>query len=57
MSAIEIRDLEIRFGDYVAVAGVSLDVAEGEFVTLLGPSGCGKTNMKKEGPQRGWRPP
>jgi iron(III) transport system ATP-binding protein len=32
-----------RFGDTVAVDAVSLDVAEGEFLTLLGPSGCGKT--------------
>jgi putative spermidine/putrescine transport system ATP-binding protein len=32
-----------RYGDDVAVAGVSLDVAQGEFVTLLGPSGSGKT--------------
>jgi iron(III) transport system ATP-binding protein len=32
-----------RFGDTVAVDAISLDVAEGEFLTLLGPSGCGKT--------------
>jgi spermidine/putrescine transport system ATP-binding protein len=32
-----------RFGDFAAVDGVTLDVAEGEFFTLLGPSGCGKT--------------
>jgi iron(III) transport system ATP-binding protein len=31
------------FGSVVAVDGISLEVADGEFVTLLGPSGCGKT--------------
>lgn len=33
----------VRYGDYVAVDGVSFHVADGEFVSLLGPSGCGKT--------------
>ena len=35
--------LRKSFGDVVAVAGVDLDVREGEFFSLLGPSGCGKT--------------
>jgi len=34
-----------RFGDVTALDSVSLDVHEGEFVTLLGPSGCGKTTL------------
>jgi spermidine/putrescine transport system ATP-binding protein len=44
-SVAEIRliDLEKRFGGVRAVDGVSLDVATGEFFSLLGPSGCGKT--------------
>ncbi|SEN76465.1 iron(III) transport system ATP-binding protein [Rhodospirillales bacterium URHD0017] len=40
---IEVKDLVIRYGDAVAVNGVSFTVDRGEHVTLLGPSGCGKT--------------
>ena len=32
-----------RFGEVVAVNDLTLDIAEGEFFSLLGPSGCGKT--------------
>jgi iron(III) transport system ATP-binding protein len=34
-----------RYGEATAVEDFSLDVAEGEFISLLGPSGCGKTTM------------
>ncbi|HYR10627.1 MAG TPA: ABC transporter ATP-binding protein [Longimicrobium sp.] len=40
---LRLENLTRRFGQTVAVDGVSLDVAAGEFLTLLGPSGCGKT--------------
>ena len=40
---IRLDNLEKRFGDVLAVDHVSLDVAAGEFFSLLGPSGCGKT--------------
>lgn len=47
MSTIEIRDLEMRFGEFKALQDVALDVKQGEFVTLLGPSGGGKTTLLK----------
>lgn len=42
---IKIRDAVKRYGDVTVIAGLSLDIKEGEFFTLLGPSGCGKTTL------------
>ena len=41
--SVELREVTKRFGDFTAVDEISLEIAEGEFFTLLGPSGCGKT--------------
>ena len=41
--ALRLDGVVKRFGDVVAVAGIDLDVADGEFFSMLGPSGSGKT--------------
>jgi ABC-2 type transport system ATP-binding protein len=43
MTAVRVSDLGKRYGDVVAVSGMSLDVAHAEIVGLLGPNGAGKT--------------
>ena len=43
MAYLDLQDLRKQFGTYTALGGISVSLAEGEFLSLLGPSGCGKT--------------
>jgi ABC-type Fe3+/spermidine/putrescine transport system ATPase subunit len=43
MSSVEVSALSKRYGQSIALDGVSLTAGQGELVSLLGPSGCGKT--------------
>lgn len=40
---IRFEDVVIKYGEFVAMENLTLEIREGEFFTLLGPSGCGKT--------------
>jgi spermidine/putrescine transport system ATP-binding protein len=42
---LALRGLRKKFGAFNAVDGIDLDVAEGEFLTIVGPSGSGKTTL------------
>ena len=40
---IEFKNIEIKYGNFIAIKDLNLQIKEGEFFTFLGPSGCGKT--------------
>ena len=42
---IAVKNINKRFGDFVALDNISLDFPAGELTALLGPSGCGKTTL------------
>ena len=42
---VELNGVVKHFGEIVALDGVSAQIREGEFFSLLGPSGCGKTTL------------
>ena len=41
--AVSLRGITKLYGDKAVVNGLDLDIAQGEFFSMLGPSGCGKT--------------
>jgi ABC-type Fe3+/spermidine/putrescine transport system ATPase subunit len=43
ISSVSLQGVTKRFGDFVAVRRMDLEIPQGEFFTMLGPSGCGKT--------------
>jgi iron(III) transport system ATP-binding protein len=45
VDALQLANIHKRFGEFVAVHDVSLDVHAGELLCFLGPSGCGKTTL------------
>ena len=45
MAMITISGVEKAFGDTVVLSGIDIDVADGEFISLVGPSGCGKSTL------------
>ncbi|MBW3099044.1 ABC transporter ATP-binding protein [Pseudohoeflea coraliihabitans] len=43
--AASLRNACVKFGSFTAIDGISIDIEEGQFYTILGPSGCGKSTM------------
>ena len=45
MASVTIDNVEKSYGNAGVIHGVSIDIADGEFVVLVGPSGCGKSTL------------
>src|ERR1700758_1253775 len=49
MAKVQLRDVRKSYGDVEVIHGVSIDVADGEFIVIVGPSGCGKSTLLRMG--------
>ena len=45
MASVQIQDVRKSFGGFEVLHGVTVPIADGEFVVLVGPSGCGKSTL------------
>ncbi len=45
MATVELENVKKRFGKSEVIHGVSIDIADGEFIVIVGPSGCGKSTL------------
>jgi len=45
MAAVSLREVRKSYGDMEVIHGVTMDIADGEFIVILGPSGCGKSTL------------
>ena len=45
MAKVSLRDVYKAFGEVKVIQGISMDIADGEFVVMVGPSGCGKSTL------------
>src|SRR5687768_3272062 len=45
MAAVSFNQVQKNFGKFKIIHGISLDIADGEFVVMVGPSGCGKSTL------------
>ena len=42
---MEIKNMELYYGDFKAIKGINLDIAPNEITAFIGPSGCGKSTV------------
>src|SRR5512140_671619 len=45
MAEVRLADVRKSYGDNAVIHGISVDVADGEFIVIVGPSGCGKSTL------------
>jgi multiple sugar transport system ATP-binding protein len=47
VASVTLKNVHKRYGKVYAVRGISMDIADGEFIAFLGPSGCGKSSTMR----------